>query len=189
MLHYLAGNHNHISNAMSCEDSIHKNPFTVFTPMTESLPCAQLAPGPLTTHTSWRAYSSPPLGQGCSPARQWGAPWWPAHPHLEAERRWENQVWRQRKTHSAAQQGRFNNKMTYTGGPALTVSHDTKHIKVCWRAFYEPSKKKDCAIVSVNNVVFLSLFYSLLLLPEWWSYTGMWVSGVMCNKTPYCSRK
>lgn len=51
--------------------------------ITEPLPCERLAPDPLWVHTSWRAYSSLLLGPECSPAHQWGVPWWRAHPHLE----------------------------------------------------------------------------------------------------------
>lgn len=57
--------------------------------VTEHLPCVQLAPDPLSVHTSWQAYSSPPSGPRCSPAHRWGAPWWPARPHLDVGRGWE----------------------------------------------------------------------------------------------------
>ena len=52
---------------------------------------------------------------------------------------------------------------THNSDPALTVSHDTKHTKVRWRAFL----KKGSSIESDNNgVVSPFPLNSLLLLPE-----------------------
>lgn len=68
------------------------NSIHVLVVMTEPLPCVQLAPGSLSIHTSWLVYSSPLWEPGCSQAHRWGAPWWPAHPHLEGGRQRERKL-------------------------------------------------------------------------------------------------
>ena len=86
---------------------------------TEPLPCAQLAPDCLSVHTSWLTYSSLLWGPGCSRVRRWGAPWWPARPHLEVRRGWEK-GWE--TSTQTEREGTHSD-------PAVTVSHDTKHTK------------------------------------------------------------
>lgn len=103
------------------------------------IPCVQLAPVPLSIHTSWRAYSSPLLGPRCSPARRWGAPWWPAHPHLQVgigyEKEWQTSLWTKK-----AEKHKYVHQWPSTG--YLTQHNAHREKQACWRVFYEAPVKK-----------------------------------------------
>lgn len=113
---------------MCSEQSAHNE--SSFRFRADTLPCVQLAPVRPSAHTSWPACSSPRSGPGCSRARRWGAPWWPAHPHLEV-------------THYT----------TLTPRVDCLPRHKTaQRWKVCRRAFYEPAQRGFPPMESVNNV-------------------------------------
>lgn len=131
--------------------------------MTERSPSVQLAPDSPSTHTSWRAYSSPPWGPGCSQVHRWGAPWWPAHPHLEASvgqggKMRNMQADRGRKSSLGGQHllnwpctGRLKRHKTHKGG------------RYAGELSMNPIKR------SLSTMLFLFLFplNSLSSFPEW----------------------